>query len=92
MAQEMKQETIYLCYETDGYLTYKSRDLVYIGTDLEDCIAKLEAIHFEFDEKNKEDLRKIHKTIFSDYFGIDIDEEKTNSYETLYSKFHKVPN
>ena len=88
----MTQETIYLCYETDGYLTYKSRQLAYIGTNLEDCIAKLEAVHFEFDEKNKEDLRKKHYTAFSDYFGIVIDEEKTNSYGKFYSKFRKVPN
>ena len=80
----MTQETIYLCYETDGYLTYKSRQLAYIGTDLEDCIAKLEAANFEFDEKNKEQLRTKHCTIFNDYFGIIIDKQKTNSYEKHY--------
>lgn len=80
----MTQETIYLCYETDGLLSYESRQLAYIGTDLEDCIAKLEAANFEFDERNKEHLRTKHSTIFSDYFGIIIDEEKTNRYVRHY--------
>ena len=80
----MTQETIYLCYETDGLLSYENRQLAYIGTDLEDCIAQLEAANFEFDEKDKEKLRTKHKAIFSDYFGIIIDEEKTNCYVSTY--------
>lgn len=37
----MEQPTIYLCYETDKWHTNASKVLVYLGENLEDCIAQL---------------------------------------------------
>lgn len=37
----MEQKSIYLCYETDKWHTNASKVLVYLGENLEDCIAQL---------------------------------------------------
>jgi hypothetical protein len=61
----MTQETIYLCYETDKWISRESKELAYIGTDLEDCIAQM-AREFELNERNKEQLRTNGQTISED--------------------------
>ena len=78
----MIQETIYLCYETDKWITRESKELAYIGTDLEDCIAQL-AEKFELTETNKEQLRTNFQTISQQgqgKYGYIIEEERTNSF------------
>lgn len=78
----MIQETIYLCYETDKWITRESKELAYIGTDLEDCIAQL-AAKFELTETNKEQLRTNFQTISQQgqgKYGYIIEEERTNSF------------
>lgn len=78
----MIQETIYLCYETDKWITRESKELAYIGTDLEDCIAQL-AAKFELTENNKEQLRTNYQTISQqgqEKYGYIIEEERTNSF------------
>ena len=75
----MTQETIYLCYEADKWISRESKQLAYIGTDLEDCIAQL-AANFELDEKNKEQLRTNNQTISQQGYGYIIEEERTNCF------------
>lgn len=76
----MTQETIYLCYETDKWISRESKELAYIGTDLEDCIAQL-AAKFELTEKNKEQLRTNYQTISQQgKYGYIIEEEKINGF------------
>lgn len=75
----MTQETIYLCYEADKWISRESKELAYIGTDLEDCIAQM-AHEFELNERNKEQLRTNGQTISEDGYGYIIEEEKTNSF------------
>ena len=75
----MTQETIYLCYEADKWISLESKELAYIGTDLEDCIAQM-AREFELNEKNKEQLRTNGQTISEDGYGYIIEEERTNCF------------
>lgn len=75
----MTQKTIYLCYETDKWISHESKELAYIGTDLEDCIAQL-AEKFELTEKNKEQLRTNYQTISQQGYGYIIEEERTNCF------------
>lgn len=75
----MTQETIYLCYETDKWFNRESKELAYIGTNLEDCIAQL-AEKFELTEKNKEQLRTNYQTISQQGYGYIIEEERTNCF------------
>ena len=75
----MAQETIYLCYEADKWISRESKQLAYIGTDLEDCIAQL-AEKFELTENNKEQLRTNYQTISQQGYGYVIDEERTNCF------------
>ena len=75
----MTQETIYLCYEADKWLSHESKQLAYIGTDLEDCIAQL-AANLGLNEKNKEQLRTNYQTISQQGYGYIIDEERTNCF------------
>lgn len=75
----MTQETIYLCYEADKWISRESKELAYIGTDLEDCIAQI-AREFELNERNKEQLRTNGQTISEDGYGYIIEEERTNCF------------
>ena len=75
----MTQETIYLCYEADKWISRESKELAYIGTDLEDCISKM-AHEFELNERNKEQLRTNRQTISEDGYGYIIEEERTNCF------------
>ena len=75
----MTQETIYLCYEADKWISHESKELAYIGTDLEDCIAQM-AHEFELNERNKEQLRTNKQTISEDGYGYIIEEERTNCF------------
>ena len=75
----MTQETIYLCYEADKWISRESKQLAYIGTDLEDCIAQL-AEKFELTENNAEQLRTNYQTISQQGYGYIIEEERTNSF------------
>ena len=78
----MTQETIYLCYETDKWISRESKELAYIGTDLEDCIAQL-AAKFDLTENNKEQLRTNYQTISKQgqgKYGYIIEEEKINCF------------
>ena len=75
----MTQETIYLCYEADKWLSHESKQLAYIGTDLEDCIAQL-AANLGLNEKNKEQLRTNYQTISQQGYGYIIEEERTNCF------------
>ena len=75
----MTQETIYLCYEADKWISRESKQLAYIGTDLEDCIAQL-AAKFELTEKNKEQLRTNYQTISQKGYGYIIEKERTNCF------------
>ena len=75
----MTQETIYLCYEADKWISRESKELAYIGTDLENCIAQM-AHEFELNERNKEQLRTNRQTISEDGYGYIIEEERTNCF------------
>ena len=75
----MTQETIYLCYEADKWISRESKQLAYIGTDLEDCITQL-AEKFELTEENKEQLRTNGQTISEEGYGYIIEEELTNCF------------
>lgn len=75
----MTQETIYLCYEADKWISRESKELAYIGTNLEDCIAQL-STKFELTEKNKEQLRTNYQTISQQGYGYIIEEESINCF------------
>lgn len=75
----MTQETIYLCYEADKWLSHDSKLLAYVGTDLEDCIAQL-AAYFELNRTNEEELRTNLQTISQRGYGYIIEEERTNCF------------
>ena len=75
----MTQETIYLCYEADKWISRESKELAYIGPDLEDCIAQM-AHEFELNERNKEQLRTNGQTISENGYGYIIEEERTNCF------------
>ncbi len=40
----MKKQTIILCYRTDNWHSFDSRELLYIGTDTTECIEKLKTL------------------------------------------------
>lgn len=50
-------KTVYLVFRTDVWHSYASRELVYIGDDLDDTITQIEA-HTECTEKQAEQLRE----------------------------------
>lgn len=40
---DVDRRTIYLVFETDAWLSHSSETLVYVGDDLEECIAEVGA-------------------------------------------------
>ena len=46
----MKQESIYLVYETDIWLSYNNRTLIYIGTNLT-CVASAMACEYDLSDE-----------------------------------------
>lgn len=58
----MKQQEIILCYETDKHHSISSRALVYVGEDLEDCIAQIDKHRGGLSDEDKEQLRDMLQT------------------------------
>lgn len=58
----MTQQLIYLCYRTDNWHSTNSRELVYVGNDLEDCIAQIDAHRGGLSDNDKYQLREIKQT------------------------------
>lgn len=50
-------KTVYLIFRTDAWHSYASRELLYIGDDLDSTIAQIEA-HTECTEEQAEQLRE----------------------------------
>lgn len=75
----MEQPRIYLCYETDKWHTHASKVLVYLGEDLEDCIAQLRK-EFDLVPSYCEQLRNNMQTI-----GLLIEEERLNCFSNNWN-------
>lgn len=54
----MIQNMIYLCYRTDEWLSNDSKELVYVGEEIEDCIAQL-VTYKDMTEEQADDIRSM---------------------------------
>lgn len=81
----MEQPTIYLCYETDKWHTHASKVLVYLGENLEDCIAQLRQ-EFDLVPNDCENLRNDMHTIgFDKDCELQIEEERLNCFSNNWN-------
>ena len=80
----MTQPTIYLCYETDKWHTNASKVLVYLGENLEDCIAQLRQ-EFDLVPSDCEQLRKDKQTFGMGRSELLIEEERLNCFSNNWN-------
>lgn len=81
----MEQPTIYLCYETDKWHTNASKVLVYLGEQLEDCIAQLRK-EFDLVPSDCEQLRNDMQTFgFEKDSELLIEEERLNCFSNNWN-------
>lgn len=78
MPMPLKQETIYLAYETDQWLTHKSRVLRYVGTDFDDVVAQLSK-EYDLDDNQYATLQE-HRQLNANDYGLLIEEQRTNCF------------
>ena len=78
--KDMSTQWIYLVYRTDAWHSYNSRELVYIGENLDDIIAQLMA-HREMTENDAEEIRERLQTQCNnrDYEWI-VEEQRVNAF------------
>lgn len=81
----MEQPTIYLCYETYKWHTNASKVLVYLGENLEDCIAQLRQ-EFDLLPNDCKNLRNDMQTIgFDKECELLIEEERLNCFSNNWN-------
>lgn len=78
----MKQEKIYLVYETDVWECKNDRNLIYIGTDLYDTVAQMRGEYELYDEEctKLEKDRSIYLSSNGVRFKLVIEESLTNAF------------
>lgn len=81
----MEQPTIYLCYETDKWHTNASKVLVYLGENLEDCIAQLRQ-EFDLEPSDCDFLRnEMHTVGLERDRELLIEEERLNCFSNNWN-------
>lgn len=74
-------KTVYLVFRTDSWHSYASRELVYIGDDLDCTIAQIEA-HTDCTKKQAEQLREFGQSQCNEGvdYEFDIEEYEINTF------------
>lgn len=74
-------KTVYLVFRTDVWHSYASRELVYVGDDLDCTIAQIEE-HTECTKKQAEQLREFGQSQCNDGvdYEFDIEEVEVNTF------------
>lgn len=76
------KKSIYLVWQTDVWVSNKSKVLAYIGEDYDDCVAQIaKELKLSYDEENE--LSENAQVITKD-FGIFIEEERLNHFHSQF--------
>lgn len=76
------EKSIYLVWQTDVWVSNKSKVLAYIGEDYDDCVAQIaKELKLSYDDENE--LSEYAQVITKD-FGIFIEEERLNHFHSQF--------